>query len=150
MKEEEHQKKEAAKAEEHKKHEAAKAEEQKQHEAAKAEERKQQDAAKAAKAEEHKKKEAAEAEEHKQHEAAKAAHHAAKHPAPAAPSATPAANDDDEYFEVDDERHTLRLPMHIAGNMHHDLPVPEQHHFRPMSHYEDHPYFVQKANNYLQ
>ena len=56
----------------------------------------------------------------------------------------PEENDDDEFFEVDETRHVLRLPMHFGGNFHHDLPEPEQHHFSPMSNNQGHPYFAAK------
>ena len=136
-------------------HEAQKAEEKKQHEAQKAEEKKQHDAKKA--------------EEKKQHDAKEQAKHQSSPSTPptggdsSAPtppesqSTSQESNDDDECYEVDDARKTLRLPMHLADAIRHNnaLPVPEEHHFRPMSHYADHPYFAKRnrhatADNYLQ
>jgi len=163
--EEEKKQHDAKKAEEQKAKAAKEEEEKKQHDAKQAkeaEEKKQKDAKKA---EEKKQKEAKEAEEKKAHDAKKAEEkkkHDAKKAAPASPE--PEANDesearDDELYEVDEDRHTLRLPMHIAGRFYHDLPEPEHEHFRPMSHsthYSEHPFvrsqerFAHHAGMFLQ
>ena len=73
---------------------------------------------------------------------------------PASAPRESAEMNDDEYFEVDADHHRLRLPLHIAAGIHNDLPNPENDHFRPMSHYVEHPFFAakhaNKASYYLQ
>ena len=49
------------------------------------------------------------------HEAKKETKQAYQRPVPTSSPATAAQYDDDEAFEVDDMRHKLKLPMHIAG-----------------------------------
>ena len=81
-------------------------------------------------------------------------------PQPPAASAKPKtkpeeqeANDDDEYFDLNEDRHMAVLPMHVAGVYHHaavaTLPHPEEHHFRPLAHYEQkkHPFFLTSYSN---
>ena len=90
---------------------------------------------------------------HKQHETTKAVEKK-QDPSPLAKSVDaesheeeePEENDDDEYFEVDETRHILHLPMHFGGNFHHILPEPEHHHFSPMSNNQKHPYFAARQN----
>jgi hypothetical protein len=49
---------------------------------------------------------------------------------------------------MDEHLHKMVLPMHLGGGYHHDLPVPEHHHFRPMSHYQEHPYYAQQNRSF--
>ena len=58
-----------------------------------------------------------------------------------------ASDEDDEEFTVDKDTKRMMLPLHVGGHMINDLPIPEHHHFRPMHHYSDHPYYRAYSNN---